>query len=168
MHPGILTSTALTLCLSLAAPALGQSEPVTVARAYIAAYEAQDFDAMRDFMSADMVFIDPTSFDLVHVSEAAHWSGPDDIIAGISAWNIQSGEYRIDRLYEAAGRVIVDGEFDARLATETGTRTFRYPIVTIITVEDGLVLEHRDYTGLNDVTEVTATSAELEAPAGTP
>ena len=168
MRPALLTSATLALTLLSAQPALADDNPVALAQAYINAYEAQDFDAMRDFMADEMVFIDPTSFDLVHVSEAANWSGPDATIAGISAWNIHSGAYRIERIYEAAGRVIFDGAFDAHMATPDGVRTFRYPIVTIITVEDGQVVEHRDYTGLNDVSEVTATSEDLEAPAGTP
>ncbi|WP_300553232.1 nuclear transport factor 2 family protein [Maricaulis sp.] len=168
MRPVLLTSATLALTLLSTPPTLADDDPVALAQAYIHAYEAQDFDAMLDFMADEMVFIDPTSFDLVHVSEAANWTGPDAIISGISAWNIHSGDYRIERIYEAAGRVIFDGAFDARMATPDGFRTFRYPIVTIITIEDGQVIEHRDYTGLNDVIEVTAASEDLELPSGTP
>ena len=121
------------------------ADSMDVARAYISAYEQQDFDSMRGLMADDAVFIDPTSFDLAFVQTPIHWTWPDEILNGMSAWNVARGEHHIDRVYEAAGRVVF-------YATSEGERGFRYPIITIVTMEDGLVTEHRDYTGFNEMT----------------
>ena len=148
----------LTLTTAVLANAgLAPDQPtgsVEIAQAYISAYERQDFDAMRDLMADDAVFIDPTSFDLAFVREPVHWTGADEVLAGISAWNIARGEYHFDRVYEAAGRIVFDASMDVYYATSEGERGFRYPIITIVTVENGLVTEHRDYTGFNDMAPI--------------
>ena len=128
-----------------------ETSSLDVAQTYIAAYSSQDFETMEELMADDAVFIDPTSFDLVYVGNPIHWTGFEEIRAGISSWNIARGVYHIDRVYEAAGRVVFDATMDVFYATSEGERGYRYPIVTIITVEDGLVTEHRDYTGFNEM-----------------
>ena len=150
----------LTLTMTmLASTAVQQNQPASsmdIARAYISAYEQQDFDAMRGLMADDAVLIDPTSFDLAFVQAPIHWTGADEILEGISAWNIARGEYHIDRVYEAAERVVFDASMDVYYATSEGERGFRYPIITIVTVENGLVTEHRDYTGFNEMAPLPA------------
>lgn len=145
----------LTMTMTmLTSTAVQTDQPATsmdIARAYISAYEQQDFDAMRGLMADDAVFIDPTSFDMAFVQTPIHWTGPDEILGGVSAWNIARGEYHFDRVYEAAGRVVFDASMDVYYATSEGERGFRYPIITIVTVEDGRVTEHRDYTGFNEM-----------------
>jgi len=148
----------LTLTTAVLANAgLAADQPagsIEIAQAYIAAYEGQDFEAMREFMADDVVFTDPTSFDLAFVREPIHWTGADEILAGVSAWNVARGEHHLDRVYEAAGRVVFDANMDVFYATSEGERGFRYPIITIVTVENGLVTEHRDYTGFNDMAPI--------------
>jgi len=138
--------TAALVALVIAPAGLAQGDAMTIARAYLAAYEAQDYDAMRGFYAEDAHFIDPTSFDIESVAVDIDWTGPDAIIEGIRAWGMARGEYRIDRSYEASGRVVFLAEMDVIYAVPDGEVVFRYPITTIITVRDGQVVEHRDYT----------------------
>lgn len=151
-----LQKTGLALLVGLVAttPAWAQDSAEQIARAYIAAYEAQDFDAMRAFYAPDARFIDPTSFEMDDVTPDIDWTGADEILAGISSWGVASGVYNFDRVYEASGRVVFDAEMDVVYATPEGEVTYRYPIITILTIEDGQVVEHRDYTGFNEMYRV--------------
>lgn len=149
----ILRSAAL-LAAAAGTPALAQTTPLEIAQAYIAAYEAQDFDAMRGFYAPDARFVDPTSFEMDEVTSDIDWTGADEIIAGISSWGVARGIYKFDRVYEASGRIVFDAEMDVVYAMPAGEVTYRYPIITIVTIEDGQVVEHRDYTGFNEMYRV--------------
>lgn len=131
-----------------------------IAQAYLQAYEAQDFDRLRGYYSDDAVFIDQTSFGVAQVEEDIHWQGPDAIIAGIKSWGLARGQYRLDRVFESSNIVVFDAEMDAVYETSAGTRIYRYPIITILTIENGKVMEHRDYTAFNNVTDVSEVSEE--------
>ena len=131
----------LAAALVPAAPAAAEDDALAIAQAYIAAYEAQDFDAMRALYAADAHFIDPTSFAMDAVTPDIDWTGPDAIIAGIRSWGVLRGEYHVDRLYEASGRVVFDAEMDVVYAMPEGEITYRYPIITIITAVGATSLE---------------------------
>jgi limonene-1,2-epoxide hydrolase len=122
------------------------ASPREIAESWLHAYEAQDFEAMRALLTDESVFIDPTSFDRPEVSETINWTGPDAIIAGVSAWGISHGEYDVSRTYESSGRVVFNAVMTVAYASPNGEIVYFYPITTIITVEDGHVIEHRDYT----------------------
>ncbi|WP_339744517.1 nuclear transport factor 2 family protein [uncultured Maricaulis sp.] len=125
-----------------------------VAEAYLTAYENQDYDTMRALYATDANFVDPTSFHLPQMPPI-DWQGPDTIIDGIASWGISGLEYHLDRSYTASGAVVFDGNADVIYATPSGPRIFTYPIVTIITVSNGLVVEHRDYTDYANSREIT-------------
>ena len=111
---------------------------------------------MAALMTDDTVFIDPTSFAIEGITNRIEWRGSDAIIAGVSAWGIDHGTYTIERTYEASGQVVFSGHIDVVYGQGESAVTFRYPITTIIAVEDGHVAEHRDYTDFNGATRVTA------------
>jgi ketosteroid isomerase-like protein len=117
--------------------AMAQDTPEAVAEAYLAAYQAQDFAALETLYAEDAVFIDPTS----------------ETVAGIRGWGATRLEYTIDRSYSASGHVVFDGAVAAIYETQTGSVAYRYPIITIVTVEDGHVTEHRDYTDFSGMTQ---------------
>ncbi len=121
------------------------------ADAWLAAYQAQDFEAAREFLTDESVFIDPTSFGRENFGEPINWTGPDAIINGISSWGLVNGEYRFDRVYESPGRVIYDGNV---LVTYGNGAQYDYPIITIVTVSDGRLVEHRDYTDFDGAVRV--------------
>lgn len=131
---------------------------IPVAEAYLAAYEAQDFDALAALYAEDAVFIDPTSFDVGEITQPIDWQGRDAILTGLRSWNVERLEYAVDRNYQASGRTVFDGAVTAVYALEDGDQHYRFPIVTIVTVQDGQVVEHRDYTDF--------TGMERIAPAG--
>ena len=150
------------LCLTPFALADAESDRA-VAEAYIAAYESQDYDAMRTLYADDAVFVDPTSFHLPSMPPI-DWQGSETIIAGITSWGIARLEYHLDNSFTASGAVIFDGTADVVYSIPAGDRVFNYPIVTIITVSDGHVVEHRDYTDYAGSREITPAA---ETPAST-
>ena len=124
-----------------------------VAEAYLAAYQAQDYSALAGLIAEDAVFIDPTSEAVAGIPEAFHWSGRDAILAGMQSWGASRLDYTIDRQYAASGHVVFDGAVAAIYETAEGVTAYRYPIITIVTVEDGEVTEHRDYTDFSGMTQ---------------
>ncbi len=150
------TLLAVVTALGLTPLALADDESDrAVAEAYIAAYEHQNLDAMRALYADDAVFVDPTSFHLPQMPPI-HWQGPDTILEGIAGWGISGLELHLDRSYTASGAVVFDGNADVVYATPAGPRVFNYPIVTIVTIRDGQVVEHRDYTDYSGAREITA------------
>jgi len=117
-----------------------------VADAYMEAYQAQDFEVLSGLYAEDAIFVDPTSFDVAPITSPIRWQGSDAIIDGIQGWSVTSMRYTLERTYEASGHVIYDGISDVEFGTPEGAVTYRFPIITIITVENGQATEHRDYT----------------------
>tara|TARA_R110000744_G_scaffold84678_4_gene165704 strand:+ start:6626 stop:7123 length:498 start_codon:yes stop_codon:yes gene_type:complete len=149
----------LLACPTLAAPARATgtaSNSRNIAEAYLAAYQRQDHDAMRALYAETARFIDPTSLAIPQITPPIDWRGADAIIAGISSWGIAQLSYEIDRSYESSDAVIFDGRTVVSYQTGIGERRFVYPIITIITVQDGKVVEHRDYTDFAGARELPA------------
>jgi ketosteroid isomerase-like protein len=148
----------LLACLSVtgAAGATDASTPRQIAEAYLAAYERQDHGAMRALYADNARFIDPTSFAIADITAPIDWLGADAIIAGIASWGIDHLSYEIDRSYQSSNAVIFDGRTVVSYGSGADTRRFNYPIITIITVRDGKVVEHRDYTDFAGARELPA------------
>ena len=117
-----------------------------VANAYLEAYETQDFDSLAALYAPDARFVDPTSFDVPDTTPPIDWRGRDTIIAGLQGWGVAEVDYQIDRSFTASGRTIFDGSVTAVFANNGDAVSYRFPIITIVTVADGHVVEHRDYT----------------------
>ena len=132
------------------------AEPVAVAEAYLAAYESQDFVALRALYAEDAVFIDPTSANVQPITPPISWRGRDAIIEGLRSWGVARMDYTLDRTFHASGQVVFDGTSDVIYQTPNGELTYRFPIITIITVANGQVTEHRDYTDYAGMHQVPA------------
>jgi ketosteroid isomerase-like protein len=117
-----------------------------VAQAYLAAYESQDFERLAELYAPDARFVDPTSFDVPETTPPIDWQGPDAIIAGLQSWGVADVDYQVDRSFTASGRTVFDGSVTAVFANNGDAVSYRFPIITIVTVADGHVVEHRDYT----------------------
>lgn len=146
----------LTAGLFLGGPSFA-SDPAgarEIAEAYLDAYRQQDLDAMREFYAEGARFLDPTSFGIPAITAPIDWQGADAIIAGIASWGIDHMRYHLDRSYESSNAVVFDGSADVTYATPSGERTFNYPIITIITIRGGQVVEHRDYTDYDGAREI--------------
>lgn len=135
---------ALSAFVALVPPDAGDARPV--AEAYLDAYQSQDFEALAALYAADASFIDPTSFDVGDITPPISWRGKAQILDGLASWGVVRLDYAIDRSFAASGRVVFDGAVTAVYATQSGQRAFVFPIVTIVTVDAGEVIEHRDYT----------------------
>jgi ketosteroid isomerase-like protein len=131
------------------------AQEVTPARqtadAWLTAYQAQDFATARALLTESSTFIDPTSFGREGFGDPINWTGADTIIAGISSWSLDEAEYTFNRVYESPGRVIYDGSV---LVTYQNGAQFNYPIITIVTVENGHLVEHRDYTDFDGAVRI--------------
>lgn len=147
------TLTAAAVLTMIGSSAVAQDAPEAVAEAYLAAYQAQDFAALEALYAEDAVFIDPTSEAIQGIGGPFDWTGREAILAGIRGWGATRLEYEIDRTWSASGHVVFDGAVAAIYETETGSVAYRYPIITIVTVEDGRVTEHRDYTDFSGMTQ---------------
>jgi len=144
----------LIVC-ALAVTSTAQAQETTSSRqtadAWLTAYQAQDFDVVRQYLNDDSVFIDVTSFGREEFSGPIDWTGAEAIVAGITSWGLESVVYNFERVYESPGRVIYDG---SALVTYQNGALYNYPIISIVTVADGHLVEHRDYTDFDGATRV--------------
>ncbi|MEE2526703.1 nuclear transport factor 2 family protein [Hyphobacterium sp. HN65] len=138
------------LALAFAVQAGGLAQDVTptrqTAEAWLTAYQAQNFEAMRSLLDQNSVFIDPTSLGRESFGNPINWQGADAILAGVRSWGVTDAQYHFDRTYESPGRVIYDGSIDVTYGAPDNQVSYNFPIITIVTVANGMVVEHRDYT----------------------
>ncbi|MEZ5960894.1 MAG: nuclear transport factor 2 family protein [Hyphomonadaceae bacterium] len=141
---------ALVLAITPIASAQERGEPSAreTAQSYLEAYSALDLDRLATLYAESAEFNDPTSTHVEGIGGPFVWHGRDAILAGIRNWSrsIRSLHYEVERVYEASGRVVFIGAVYPEVDGPSGPVRYRYPIVTIVTIEDGLVTEHRDYT----------------------
>lgn len=138
--------------LFAAAPCEAQTQPrqsgdaaaIERARAYLQDYEQLDLAALSRHYSERADFVDETSRAF---PEPFIWTGRDAILAGIGRWKdtVRRLEYRVADTFESAGRVVFIGTVDSVSPGPDGDVTMVFPVVTIVTLEEGLVVEHRDY-----------------------
>ncbi|MEQ1808995.1 MAG: nuclear transport factor 2 family protein [Terricaulis sp.] len=149
----------LWIALAVAAPAAAQNSQrdheatIAAATAYLDAYQAFDLERLETLYAEEATFDDPTSLHLAGVNGAPFvFRGRDAILNGIRYWmqnSVTSLHYDVEEVYESSGRVVFVGA-----ATANGPSRWRFRIVTIVTIENGLVVEHRDYTDYWGATQV--------------
>lgn len=149
---------ALALMVAIGAPATahaqtlppqsGDAATVQIARDYLEAYQELDTERLATMYADDVVFYDPTSFELEGMGAPFLWVGRDEVLARLGDWrrSVAAIPYEIERVYEAAGRVVFVGAVLPAMRTSGGLATYRYSIVTIVSVRGGKIVEHRDYT----------------------
>lgn len=123
----------------------GNSAIIAIADAYMSAYHHLDLEALETLYDEDAVFIDPT---VAGQPEVFSWTGRDRILGELAGWRtgMVRFEFQADRVFESAGRVVYIGHVVSEVRRANGSRKFTYPLVTIVTVQDGRIVEHRDYT----------------------
>ena len=135
-----------------ATPALAQSPDesgnaatTASAVAYLDTYGDLDVDALSRIYAEDARFVDETSLIL---PDPFNWEGRDAILAGIRGWreaSLRHIDYELSSIFEAADRVVFVGDVLTERDGPDGPVRYRYPAVTIVTLSDGMVVEHRDY-----------------------
>ncbi|MGE3839750.1 MAG: nuclear transport factor 2 family protein [Hyphomonadaceae bacterium] len=153
----LIAAVCLAVCLAAylgearaeAPPARGDAATIAVAEAYMEAYQALDLPRLEALYTEDADFIDLTSLRAVGVASPYVWNGREALMAGLRTWTptVRAIPYTYERIFEASGFVVFIGAANPIIAVEGGgDAQYRYPIVTIIQVEDGRIREHRDYT----------------------
>lgn len=156
----------LWLMLAATAPAAAQTVQrgdeavIAAATAYLDAYQALDLPRLEALYAEEATFDDPTSLRAQNVGGPFVWRGRAEILAGIRLWarSISSLRYDIEDIYEASGRVVFVGAVNPTVVTPNGSIQFRYRVVTIVTIENGRVSEHRDYTDYAGASQVPVTA----------
>lgn len=141
----VLAVSAIITASATARQSSVEMSPQEIAEHYLTAYSSQDWDTVRTYYAEDAVFIDPTSLGL-GFNNSINWTGADEIISGVEGWGISDIEYQVHNIYESSGRVIFQADAMVTYPNPDGDVLVNYPITTIITVVDGHVTEHRDYT----------------------
>lgn len=126
----------------------GNAAVIAHAEVYLDAYARLDITALEGMYTEDALFNDPTSANIQGIGGPFVWRGRAEILARIHDWakTIKSLTYEVERVYEASNHVVFVGAVKPLVKTEKGDVEYRYPIVTIVTIVSGRVLEHRDYT----------------------
>ena len=145
----ILISTALAVT-GAAAHAQEMSEAESVARAYMDAYSRIDLDAMASFVADDVLFVDATATGTGN-PDGLSGEGREAMRALLQDFVDQYHPIELgfvwDDVFESNSRVIFIGHVNALYPTQDPAQRFRWRSqqVTVVTVEDGRVVEHRDY-----------------------
>jgi ketosteroid isomerase-like protein len=147
-------NSAFLLFLSLTAAQADTPQPhgnaavIAQANAYVDAYAKLDTAALERFYAEDAVFNDPTSADVPGIGGPFVWRGRTEILAHLREWakTTKSLNYEVERVYEASNHVVFVGAVKPLVKTAKGDVQYRYPIITIVTIANGRVSEHRDYT----------------------
>lgn len=126
-----------------------RTETIAVADAYMAAYQELDEAALAGFYADDARFFDPTSYDMPGFAAPFDFQGRDAILAGIASFKTDYGLVRVPYVVttKIAGMhdVAYIGEVQSEVRIKGEIQRYAYPIVTIIRVAGGKVIEHRDY-----------------------
>jgi ketosteroid isomerase-like protein len=126
----------------------GNPAVIAQAETYLAAYAQLDLAALERLYADDAAFSDPTSQTVAGIGGPFVWRGRAEILAGIGRWKqtVTSLAYDVERIYESSNHVVFVGEVRPLVAGPNGPTQYAYPIVTVITIANGKVAEHRDYT----------------------
>lgn len=126
----------------------GNAAVIAQANAYLEAYARLDTAALERLYAEDAVFNDPTSAAVPGIGGPFAWKGRAEILGRLREWakTTKSLTYDVERLFEASNHVVFVGAVRPLVKTAQGEVQYRYPIVTIITITNGRVSEHRDYT----------------------
>ena len=113
---------------------------------YMEAYKSFDVDRVETLISEDFDFHDPTSEAL---PEPFITSGRDNVLRKWSAYRATVDEHRfiyeVERRFSYSGHVVLIGQAGWHVVADGQLSQSMMPIVTIITVRDGMVVAHRDY-----------------------
>lgn len=138
----------------------GNAAVIAQARAYLDAYARLDLAALERLYAEDAAFNDPTSQSVPNIGGPFIWRGRSEVLAGIGRWkqSVKSLNYNVERVYEASNHVVFVGEVLPLVAGDKGLIQHAYPVVTVVTIANGKVTEHRDYTNYAAGHVVPATS----------
>lgn len=123
------------------------AETIKIAKDYLAAYSVFDFEKMRAHYSDDVLFTDPTSLVYGKDNATVDLKGKDVVLNALQKVVGQGGggtlTFMPNHVFEAGGHVVFQGRLSFEWAG--GKVKGEAPITTIIRIQNGQVVEHRDY-----------------------
>ncbi|WP_291843858.1 nuclear transport factor 2 family protein [Maricaulis sp.] len=140
----------------MAAPALhaqgdANASAETIALTYMSHYSDVDWDAMEALLAEDVVFRDPTAESPELGAAGIAGNGRDAMMSLLRAFSetyhpIELG-FEWDKVFTSNSRVVFVGHVNALYPAQEEGQVFRWRSeqVTVITVRDGLVVEHQDF-----------------------
>ena len=144
----------LATTLLLAPAALAQdaemSDVEQVARDYMAAYSAVDFETMAGFMAEDIVFSDSTAPG-TGSPDGIQETGRDSALAMLNefveTYHPIGLNFVWDTVFESNDRVVFMGHVNATYPTEQPGQVFRWRAAqtSVVTVRDGMIVRHQDF-----------------------
>lgn len=129
-----------------------QSEAERIARAYMDAYSAADWNAMAPFMAEDILFTDHTNPDPDFEHELR---GRDALLTTLHAFSAQYGVAELGfewaHVFESNGIVVFSGFVNSLGAPPEQEAAYRWRAeqVTVIRIVDGRVARHDDFANYN-------------------
>jgi ketosteroid isomerase-like protein len=127
----------------------GPAETAKTADAYLAAYERLDLAALAPMYADDAVFADPTSYGQPNLAEPFTFIGKTKVLEGLQGFKSKYGltrlKYSVTTRFDAPNQTVYIGTVASVVKTPKGERSVVYPAVTIVTVTNGKISEHRDY-----------------------
>lgn len=143
---------ALALAFGLSSPAGAQSadrsETEQIARAYMNAYSAADWDGMAAYMADDFVLIDHTNPD---PSFQHQYDGRDATLEMLRAFGRDGGiielGFEFPMVFESNNVVVFVGHVNTYAAPPNRDFAYRWRAeqVTALTIENGRVARHEDF-----------------------
>lgn len=128
-------------------PAFAAQPTIEAGKAYLQAYQALDEVGLASLYAEHARFVDPTS--RVFPDGGFNAQGRDAVIQLIRRLKAQHGleslEYVADLTFHTEREAVLAGRLRSRVRDKRGVRIYETPVVTILTIEGGLVVEHRDY-----------------------
>jgi ketosteroid isomerase-like protein len=142
----------MTLCVAGAALCgLAVAEPSRaeqIARAYMDAYSAGDWDKMATYMDEDVVFVDQTNPDPDFQPE---YHGPDEALSMLRAFGDQYGlielGFDFPVIFESNNRVVFSGFVNSYTAPPGADFAYKWHArqVSVVTIEGEKVVRHEDF-----------------------
>lgn len=123
--------------------------PREIAEQYLALHTAGDIEAMGDLLAPDASFSDTTAPS--DIGGPIHWQGREAILSGMAQFKQTTGLVGMSRtprlVFESNGVTVFEGRAMAYFPTPT-SRTWRWSAetITIVTVRDGKVVRHEDFS----------------------
>lgn len=148
-----LTCAAALLLVPTTALAQGEANASAeaVARTYMAHYSDLELDAMAAMLAEDVAFRDPTAESEEYGFEGLSDDGREAMIGLLREFvdtyqPIELG-FEWDQVYTSNSRVVFIGHVNALYPTQTEGQHFRWRSeqVSVITVQDGLIVRHEDF-----------------------
>lgn len=128
-------------------PAFAAQPSAEAGKAYLDAYQALDVARLERLYAEHARFVDPTSQGFTDGGfNAQGRTAVMDLIRRFKTRHgLESLEYVSTLTFHTDRVLVLAGRIRSRVRDKDSLRIYETPVVTILTIEKGVVVEHRDY-----------------------